>query len=506
MYDDGTNQSLIRYYTYGRGVWESPFTNVRALNTLISVNSESDPSCNAHTVTFGDVSTGVPLSYSWSFPGGTPSTSSSPNPTITYTSSGTYNITLTITDASSNTSTQTISKTIQLFPQTSSAISIVSNPISSTVCAGGSVTLTASGGVAPTTVTLGTGVLVTLGNTSASTLGPNPLQNYYGGSKQLMLFTVNELKSLGLFSGTQLSGFAVNLAATNNAYVLQNLQVKIQNTSLTSLSSFITTGWAVVRNAANYTITGVGWNTIPFTTNFTWSGTSNILIEVNYSNNNAGSSGNTALYGATSNVSTLFYRVDNATATTLDTYSGSPNSSYSSRNNVRFSVVNSPITYSWLPVSGLNTSSGTIVIASPTATTNYTVTASSPGSCPISTSKLVTVNICNITFNLKAFLQGFYVSANTMRPALFNSGVSTNALECDSITVELRDPLNLTSVAYSRTTVIKIDGTATMQFPIAVNNNSYYIVLRHRNSLETWSKSAKLFTTGNAIMMDFTAP
>ena len=50
-------------------------------------------------VAFTDLSTGNPTSWSWSFPGGTPSTSTAKNPSIQYNTLGTYNVTLTATNA-----------------------------------------------------------------------------------------------------------------------------------------------------------------------------------------------------------------------------------------------------------------------------------------------------------------------------------------------------------------------------------------------------------------------
>ncbi|MBR5983094.1 MAG: PKD domain-containing protein, partial [Bacteroidales bacterium] len=50
------------------------------------------------TVAFRDVSTGNPTSWSWSFPGGTPSSSTSQNPSVVYSTAGTYNVSLTISD------------------------------------------------------------------------------------------------------------------------------------------------------------------------------------------------------------------------------------------------------------------------------------------------------------------------------------------------------------------------------------------------------------------------
>ncbi len=51
------------------------------------------------TVNFSDLSTQMPESWSWSFPGGTPSTSTSENPAVVYNTTGTYDVSLTVTNA-----------------------------------------------------------------------------------------------------------------------------------------------------------------------------------------------------------------------------------------------------------------------------------------------------------------------------------------------------------------------------------------------------------------------
>ena len=60
------------------------------------------------TVAFRDASTGNPTSWSWSFPGGNPSTSTSQNPSVVYSTAGSYNVSLTVsngTDEDSETKT-----------------------------------------------------------------------------------------------------------------------------------------------------------------------------------------------------------------------------------------------------------------------------------------------------------------------------------------------------------------------------------------------------------------
>ena len=60
------------------------------------------------SVTFTDQSTQTPTAWSWSFPGGTPSTSTVQNPVVTYNTVGTYSVTLIATNnCGSNTLTKT---------------------------------------------------------------------------------------------------------------------------------------------------------------------------------------------------------------------------------------------------------------------------------------------------------------------------------------------------------------------------------------------------------------
>lgn len=51
------------------------------------------------TVVFSDLSTGTPVSWSWSLPGGNPSVSNQKNPSVSYGTSGKYDVTLVVTNA-----------------------------------------------------------------------------------------------------------------------------------------------------------------------------------------------------------------------------------------------------------------------------------------------------------------------------------------------------------------------------------------------------------------------
>ncbi|MFD1873518.1 PKD domain-containing protein [Hymenobacter bucti] len=73
-------------FIYGRA------PQVRATATSTSV-------CRGGTVTFSSTAQYCPTAYAWSFPGGTPATSTDPNPgAVTYATPGTYTATLTVTN------------------------------------------------------------------------------------------------------------------------------------------------------------------------------------------------------------------------------------------------------------------------------------------------------------------------------------------------------------------------------------------------------------------------
>ena len=80
-----------------------------ATGSPIPVFSSNNQNINTgNTVNFSDMSTNNPTSWSWSFPGGTPATSTAQNPSVTYNTTGAFDVTLTVTNAAgSNTLTQT---------------------------------------------------------------------------------------------------------------------------------------------------------------------------------------------------------------------------------------------------------------------------------------------------------------------------------------------------------------------------------------------------------------
>jgi len=92
--------------------------------------------------------------------------------------------------------------------------------------------------------------------------------------------------------------------------------------------------------------------------------------------------------------------------------------------------------------------------------------------------------------NLTMFVQGFYNSAsnNTVR---------------DTVRIFLRKDYSPYSIVDSAKAFFSTLGTAALTFPLSLNTENYYIQIKHRNSLETWSSTTDYFED-HSISYDFT--
>jgi PKD repeat protein len=128
--------------------------------------------CSINTFSFYDVSTNGPTSFSWSFPGGIPSSSTMANPQVTYATGGTYAVTLQATNAAG---TDTITKTsFVTVDQASTPINTITASATN-ICENESVVITASstnGGNNPNYVWYRNGVFEKTGTDSLVITNP----------------------------------------------------------------------------------------------------------------------------------------------------------------------------------------------------------------------------------------------------------------------------------------------------------------------------------------------
>ena len=100
--------------------------------------------------------------------------------------------------------------------------------------------------------------------------------------------------------------------------------------------------------------------------------------------------------------------------------------------------------------------------------------------------------------NIKAFLEGFYVSNRTMV-----ASINPTDTISDTLTVCLASSVPPYPILYTSKALLSVHGNAPAYFPQPALLQAYYIVLRHRNSLETWSSSLFAFNTPDTLY-DFT--
>ncbi len=113
---------------------------------------------------------------------------------------------------------------------------------------------------------------------------------------------------------------------------------------------------------------------------------------------------------------------------------------------------------------------------------------------------MITVISCPVELDLKLIIEGYYLSGGIMK-AVIDPDVYPQL--CDTIIVELHSPVSPFELIYSIKGVINVFGNGVFTFPPGVFSNSYFIVVRHRNTIETWSKAPVLFN-GTIVNFDFT--
>ncbi len=111
-----------------------------------------------------------------------------------------------------------------------------------------------------------------------------------------------------------------------------------------------------------------------------------------------------------------------------------------------------------------------------------------------------------LQLNVKAFLEGYYVGNSTMTPTLRDLNLSTDPTATDTVTVNLWPPDSI-SVAgsmpsYSIKGILRTNGNLKVIIPKITLGKSYYLALKHRNSIEIWSANPVLIT--ESTNYDFT--
>jgi hypothetical protein len=109
-----------------------------------------------------------------------------------------------------------------------------------------------------------------------------PFATYWGGARTQMLFTAAEITAAGGIVNALVAKIGFNVI-TADPGIMNLFNINIQNTTLTTLSTYVNSGWTNIYTGT-YSVPGTGWQYIncPSST-FHWNGT-NLLLEVCFTN------------------------------------------------------------------------------------------------------------------------------------------------------------------------------------------------------------------------------
>jgi hypothetical protein len=175
-----------------------------------------------------------------------------------------------------------------------------------------------------------------------------------------------------------------------------------------------------------------------------------------------------------------------------------------------YSVVNDPgVTYTWVfPANWVQTGGGTtnaVTVTVGNGAGNITVTPSTLCGNGPPRNLAVSPELLSKTLNLNVFLEGLYDGSNRMREANGELGPQFGEGIADEITVELHNAANYSTIEHTFNNVqLDVYGNATIT-ALTELTGSYYLTIKHRNSIETVSALPVSFA-GSTINYAFDAP
>ncbi|MEI7597563.1 MAG: BNR-repeat neuraminidase N-terminal domain-containing protein, partial [Bacteroidota bacterium] len=133
----------------------------------------------------------------------------------------------------------------------------------------------------------GTRTIVTYGTIGVADGEDNltsPFGQFYEDGRQQFIITAAELTALGFSNGTVINGMSFNITKKYSTSPFTGFSIKIGHTATTSFASstFLAPSFTTCKTA-DYT-SAVGWNIFNFTSNFTWNGSDNILVQTCWDN------------------------------------------------------------------------------------------------------------------------------------------------------------------------------------------------------------------------------
>ena len=240
------------------------------------------------------------------------------------------------------------------------------------ICAGTSTQLNG-------TATLATSNVVQVGTSTAATTN-YPFRTFYHDAKTQFILTASELLASGVTTGN-INSIAFNVT-TATPYDMNGFNISLKNTTVSTLTGY-ETGLTNVYSGI-YSVPATGWQTINFQTPFAWDGTSNLVIQICF-DNGAYLTDSYVDARTTSTNSMAYYYADNDAGCAFTT------SYLQAIVPIVKLGVDPTLTKVWTPSAGLSATTILNPVATPTATTNYTLTVTSAVGCATTDQVVVTV-------------------------------------------------------------------------------------------------------------------
>jgi hypothetical protein len=169
-------------------------------------------------------------------------------------------------------------------------------------------------------------------------------------------------------------------------------------------------------------------------------------------------------------------------------------------------------TYNWSVPGGWSITGGQgtniITVTTGNVGQNGTITVTAGNNCGTSAASTLAVFIAGSlkTLNLHLFLEGLYNSATgLMNQTQGSSGSQFASGIADTVRIELHNATSPFAAAYVfGNTLLHTDGTISVNTVPGSITGLYYLVIKHRNSIETWSSAPVDFGITGPVTYDFT--
>ncbi|TAE12771.1 MAG: hypothetical protein EAY72_09040 [Bacteroidetes bacterium] len=344
--------------------------------------------------------------------------------------------------------------------------------------------------------------------TNTASAYPTPLGNYNGGQRQQILYLASELTAMGIPANAAISSISFTVSNANSATAMSNYTIAMGQTNATALSATFTDIATLTTVYPSAIVTPVaGVNTISFSNNFVWDGTSNLIVDIAYNNSAALlSSGNASVVQSATTFVSVNSARENSLAGGLGTiYAATSDATYSQRPNTTFGYT-SAITKTWAPTTGLfRDAAATVpysgadtvaVYALPSTSTTYTVSSRAVNNCSTQVPVVVTVD-CSLPvtlINFRGTRQG--------KQALLSWETSQELNNHGFFIEKSKDGNTFSTIAFvnsKHSNGISSQSTAYSTTDAALGNGTYFYRLKQTDKDGKYAYSATVKLSGTAV-------